>query len=608
VIDPTYDPETAAIRRAATHVLGDSPVGNAVVQLCDNHSENLHQIAQSRTPDATTIAVIGATGQGKSWLIQQLVRDPAVRRGIRSGDGQAEATRRLFWIGNQPPTNLDSRSETFLFCATESMTDLGGPYLVVDTPGATDADPSTAEAAARAVSMASVLILTVRREQIRSVVPGQLAAASDGTLILPVVTVVRVAAENPDLRSDVDSLMARLRDAAPNAEVIAPVLVRDFELDDRGASGVGDDAAGRIAEALRSHLAAGNVGVRRRGARLAAERERFHQQIHSQLQHHLPRLTQAVARLDQATEKLPHDVAVELIGSGPTLLAGIRSRLRAEMLVSTAALWFPYRSLLGLLNLTHGAWDRVILALSGSLPSLVGAAWTSIRNVNESREARTSSGAIRVRSSAMIADRIVPLVNRFRNELDRIGGPAATLDSRQTAGSSGGESASVDLMGIDSLQEQTQHIFDDEVGNAAPSPWAIQLCGLAGTLLFWGLLAGPIVSLYRRYFAASVESIGSLADNLDAFPHPSAAMVLTSVVLSLLPTSIFAMLVLTWVQRRSRQQKVANNIDTRIKQAIDDLQSQGVLRLEFRDPILEDTRRLTRVAAAPPSNAGESPN
>ena len=593
------DPATVAIRRAALNVLGASGAGQAIAQLCDSHLETLRLLMESRVPDATVIAVIGATGQGKSWLIRQCVQESSVRQAIKSGDAQAEATRRLYWVGPQSPSNLDLRTESFLHCPADSMLDLGAPYILVDTPGATDADPATAEAAARAISMASVLVLVVRREQIRSEVPGQLAAASDGTLILPVVTVIRNSTDNPELRRDIDALSDRLRRAAPRGEVLSPILISDFEVlsqpEDQNLSqeAVGRQAASQLAQSLRTHLTSGHVSQRRRGVRIQAEKERFHEQIKLQLAEHLPKLALAVKHLDDATEQLPHDVAVELIGSGQALRAGIRARLRAEMLVSTAAIWFPYRTILGLLNLTHGAWDRVILALTGSLPSLVGAAWTSFKNMSNSQSFGQKSDAIRARSSAMIADRIVPLINRFRSELERVR-PSDHSDHRAQH-SKPLDLVGLELQGIESLQEQTQQIMEEEIARAAPSARAIQFCGLIGSVLFWSLLAGPIFALYRNYFAASYESLRSLADNLERFPHPSAAMILTSLLLSLLPTALFAMGVLTWVQRRSRQEQAAGSIDLRIKQAIDALQTDGVLRIEFSDPVLEDTRRLTTI-------------
>lgn len=584
-----------AIRRAAAHVFGDRPAGRAIVELCEQHAENRRRILEQRVPDATVIAVVGATGQGKSWLIRQLVQSPAVRGAIRSGDSQEDATRRLYWVGPQPPTGLDERFESYLHCSAASMLDLGGPYLVVDTPGATDLDEATVAAANRALSIASVLILVIRREQLRSQTAGRIVHASEGTLVLPVINAVRSPTDDAELRTDIDALMHRLRAAAPGGDILPVMIVPDFELAGKDEAVVGGEAAEKLAEQLRPQLAGGDVGQRRRGLRLEAADRQFAEQVREQLGEHLPRLTAAVDRLHETTRSLPHDVAVELIGSGGVLRAGIRSRLRAEMLVATAAIWFPFRTLLGLLNLTHGAWDRVILAFSGSLPSLVTAAWSGVRNLADERgTAEASAGAVRARSAAMVADRIVPLVNRFRTELARLRPQEDRGRFGDEDGFGNSDSSPVAMLGIDSLQEEAQQIFEQEIARAAPTPLAAQIYGAIGTAIFWGLMAGPVVSLYHSYFAASYESLRDLAGDLEHFPHPSAGMLLTSLMLSLLPTALFAMLVMTWIQRRSRQERAAEEIARRLEVAIDRLQSERVLRLELRDPLLEDAQRLIR--------------
>ena len=62
------------VRDASVHVLGDGAAGRAVEALCDDHHEARQLILQDRSGGASVIAVVGATGQGKSWLIRQLVR------------------------------------------------------------------------------------------------------------------------------------------------------------------------------------------------------------------------------------------------------------------------------------------------------------------------------------------------------------------------------------------------------------------------------------------------------------------------------------------------------------------------------------------------------
>ena len=55
------------------------------------------------------------------------------------------------------------------------MQSIGVPYLIVDSPGCTDDRRAVAAVAARALSLASVLLLVVRRDQIRSEAVGMLA-------------------------------------------------------------------------------------------------------------------------------------------------------------------------------------------------------------------------------------------------------------------------------------------------------------------------------------------------------------------------------------------------------------------------------------------------
>lgn len=575
------------IRRAARHVLGDSPTARALIDLCDDHEQAIGWIMDDRAPDATTVSVVGATGQGKTWLVRQLVQDPHVRQSLRSGDRLEQTTRQMVWIGPQPPTGLDSQYETYLHTAEDGLCDLGGRYLLADSPGATDLSPQVALASERAVAMSSVLILVVRRAQLRSEIASQIASAGDGTLVVPVITTVREAPDDPELRSDLDALLARLRSVAPRTEMLAPIIVPDFELSDENEATIATRTTTQLANQLRPHLAGGDIAGRRRSARLQAAEDRFRQQIERELSHQSPRLAEALEHLDSAVERLPHDVAIELIGSGETLRAGIRSRLRAQLMINTAAIWFPYRTILGLLNLTHGAWDRLILALAGSLPSLVGSAWAGVANLRNAQQDTPTHDRIRERSSAMIADRITPLLMRFHSELQRLNSSPSTPPGTTTQ-------TPAQLLGIDSLREHTQQIFDEEVARAAPPRSAGNLCGLIGVVLFWGLLAGPVIALYHDYFGASYQTIVTQAHDLEAFPKPEFGMVFTSLILSLLPMSLFAMLVISWVQRRTRQQHAAHTIESRIQGVIEQLQQQNVLRVEFHDALVDDARCLLR--------------
>ena len=196
------------VRRATSNVLGDSSTGREVLQLCDEHAEARSMIMQDRSPGATVIAIVGATGQGKSWIIQQMVRQSSVAKSIRSGNNAAEATEKLFWVGPMPPADLDTRHETFLHCEASKMQSIGMPYLLVDSPGATDDRRAIAAVAARALSLASVLLLVVRRDQLRCEAVGMLAEASEGTVVIPIINAVRE--RDVALDADIDGFIKHL--------------------------------------------------------------------------------------------------------------------------------------------------------------------------------------------------------------------------------------------------------------------------------------------------------------------------------------------------------------------------------------------------------------
>ncbi len=67
---------------------------------------------------------------------------------------------------------------------------------------------------------------------------------------------------------------------------------------------------------------------------------------------------------------------------------------------------------------------------------------------------------------------------------------------------------------------------------------------------------------------------------------------MTSIGLSALPLAIFVMFVLSWIQRRRQVEHAEQQIRNEHQQAIRQLQSAGILRLEWDDPLLADAEFL----------------
>lgn len=592
------------VSRCAATVLGQTEVGRQTQRLCGDQIEARRVLLGDRGEGRSVVAVVGPTGQGKSWLVRQFIAERSVSDQIRSGNNLDQATEKLVWIGPHSPLDLDRRYEQYVACGGDHLASVGFDYLLLDVPGATDDRGAVASVAARALSLSSVLLLVARRDQLRAEAVGMLAAASEGSVVVPVINMVRPSEDSSDddsLRGDVESFVARIRQIAPESRVTAAVIVEDFEIAKQDESRVGQSAIADIASRVRQEIEGGLDFERRRRARLEAMDARFRKSLQRTLAGHLPNLTSAVRRINDEASNLPAKVAEGLVGGGASLAAAIRGRLRLALLADTPGFWFPYRSQLGLLNLTHGAWDRLFLSLSGSLPSLISAVYSSGQNVIGNRDvAQTIRDGLKQRSDAAVTARLGPLTRQFRREIRRLRGePTLPSGSDHTS-----EDAAASLSGIDALQERSQDIFEEAIDRHAASGRAAWLAGLVGTVTFWGLMAGPILTIYRSYLAASYGALQRLliesgpttaAVELDSFPRPDLSLWITSVLLSILPVALLAMMMLAYVQRRRSVASAGNDIRDRHHESIAAMQNDGTLRLTWNDPLLADAEFLLSV-------------
>ena len=69
--------------------------------------------------------------------------------------------------------------------------------------------------------------------------------------------------------------------------------------------------------------------------------------------------------------------------------------------------------------------------------------------------------------------------------------------------------------------------------------------------------------------------------------------------------AIFAMVVISWAQGRTRVDRAEQSIRERHRDAIATLQQQRVLRLEWDDPLLADAEFLLTAGASDPIHRAE---
>ncbi len=588
---PFGHPLAQRIAEAMQSVFGPSATTNQVLDHCRRFDGEVNNITRSRGINTLLIAIVGAKGQGKTWIARQLVHDESVKSKLRSGDLIDDATTRLVWIGATPPDALAADSEIYHACPSSQMFDLGRPYTLLDTPGSTDANTRAAEIAADALSLAPIKLLVIARDQIRSAASVMIAQRIDGSQCIPVISSVEPEEMQPNtpagsaLRKDLETLRGQIASLAPRVQWSTEILVPDFEIsgdEQISQRSFCSQLSARLAEMRLDELSLSSS----RESRLQSAEERLRKATWRTIAEQVPQLTSAVDRLNTETESLPERVLDSILGSPQVLDTGVRMRLRSQLVSDTALLWFPYRTLMSVLNMTQGAWDRLMLGLTGSVPSLFGALATWARNVRQSREFSFElQDGVRQRMQRQVEERLKPLCDQFHRAVWR-------LRERNESETPPQDVGGMNLSGIEQLQNSSRKIFEDAIAQHATPSWLAQLLGLVGVVLFWGFMAGPIVSIYHQYFTASYDSLVKQEVHPEGFPHPEPSLIVTSVVLSLLPLIIYAMIVLTLTLSNRKIQRVSNDIQRAHSETIQHLRDARVIQLQFQDRLLQQAEFL----------------
>lgn len=579
------------VAAAVTGLFGDQPVAHEVLRACREFERQRAGIESSRGIELLSVSLVGAKGQGKSWIARQLIKDHRVAEQLRSGDLARDATGNLTWVGPRSPEQLNPGMERFIFCQIDQMADIGRPYLLLDTPGVTDADAQIAEIARQALSLSPIKLVVIARDQIRSAINTHIARQTAGSVCIPIITMVDPKdLHSSDLANDIKQLLTHLKQAAPQSDWLDPITVVDFDIA-ANAQEVGRHTADAIVERLRSRPLDDVSLSRSKEQRLQAAQERFRVQVSRLVGDQIPQLASAVRKLYQETEKIPEEVISSMLGSPLILQAAVRSRMRTQLVNDTSALWFPYRSILSLLHLTHGAWDRVLMSLTGSVPSLFGALTAWARNFQQTRQLQWEmQSGLKDRIEEQVRDRIEPLCEHFQRVVHRLQSRGTIASHNPATENTSG--LGIQLNGIQQLQNHSQNIFENTLAENAFSRFPLQIAGLLGTALFWAFLSGPIISVYRQYFQASYHAISDSVVTVEHFPHPPPTLFFTSLLLSALPLLIYCMVILTLYLRRSTIERVSALIQQRHYQTIEEMKIAGTLKLHFENPLLDQAQFL----------------
>ena len=579
-------PAAVEIRRLAESLellFGKSQEGGVLSARCRDAIDELASFSDGRGIRSMAIAVLGAKNSGKSWLCRLLVKNEAAHERIPSGEISKYSTEKATWIGPDAPPALDSEHEVRIALRRDDMVDLGADYTLLDLPGFNDASIPAREAALKALCGVPLRVLVVSVATLGDESQFAFLEKSDGTRILPVV----VDDDHPRLEKegagDIAALLERIRHRCPLAEVLKPIVVPHIR------HAPGEEAVKiRLAEerlfpVLRQLIATPPVDEQVIGKVVV---ERLRRDLAGDLREFVRRVTPAHDALETMEAGLAAELVKKILGPDAQLEAGMRMKMRLLTLTRTPGWFFPFRSFLGLFSITAGAWDRLAFALAGSLPSLTLLVFQTARNTKRLAEMKDEvKSALATRIETMTQDELAD-VNRVFIRSINASLPPETRRSED-------ESPPTRFIGLERLTEESGTLFERVVRNHASGRAGVFVWGGLATLMFVGLLSGPLVTVYREFFDAWTGVFqGPVEHRWQAFPAPSAGMMFTSLLLAVLPVIFCALVACLRATPRMRVEAALAGAKAGHEAILEQLTKNKSVRLVSEDPVREAARQV----------------
>jgi len=586
IIKVLMSPSAVEIRRVAASIgllFGQSSEGHMLASRCQDALDELESFANGRGVATSVIAVLGAKNVGKSWLCRLLVKDKDVRGRIPSGETSRFATEQATWIGPDAPPALDTEHEVRIALRRDDMVDLGTSYTLLDLPGFNDASIPAREAALKALRGVPLRVLVVSSATLEDESQFVFLEKSDGTRIVPVV----VDDDHPRLEQagvrELASMVDRIRRHCPHAEVLEPVVVPHVE----HAPGERDAkirlATERLLPVLQRIVAQPPLDDNVTGQVMI---ERLRRDLAGSMRQFLQRVTPAHEALVATEAGLAIQLVKKILGPDPQLQAGLRMKMRMLTLSRTPGWFFPFRTFFGVFAITAGAWDRLALAMVGSLPSLALLAFQTARNTKRLTEMRDEM-------RTAIADRIESMAQDDLSDRNRILIRAINASLPTDARRSEEGSPRTRIVGLERVTEESTDLFETVINKRVCGRSGLCFWGGLATLSFGGLLAGPLVAIYREFIDAWLGVFhGQPAVHWQAFPVPSAGMIWSSLLLAVLPVIFCALVCCFRSTPAARINTALEDVKAGHQALLGRLTHDKTVRLSSDDPIREAVRHL----------------
>ena len=583
------------VRDSVRLLFGVQEPTGAVTSALDRLHADINRMNERGLDEVPSITLVGAVGEGKSWLARAFLNPESARKEraeMSTGQNASDRTHQLVWYGPQAPVGL-SAEERHLRVDPSQMLDLGRPYLLADTPGFTDAAPGAWRLSEVSVTSAPIKLLVTSLSQLRDGGVEDFAATLNGSVILPVIkfepnqSPEGTCCDTPSQteQDEVRATLARWRISSPDSEVLDACFMPQARI--FGGESAETVMRQRLRQTL-TPLLSDPTRLRSSVQHQALNRISVcKEEIAIALSPFRHRVGSSLENLVRKTESLPERACDELAGDRLNINAMIRAHLRSDWMERTPAMCFPYRSFCGIFGLTQGAWDKLFFASVGSIPSLAVAMTKAVGNFRDGKSAdaeQDGANGLATRLSDRLIEELRPEVRNFEATVRALL-PEKPEDKLQ-------RDADVRLHGLQALVTDAFKLLRVEVDRLRPAMTTILLLALLGAGLFFYLIAGPVVSLYRTYLEAHGGALGAAASAWSEFPQPTASMILASLLLSVAPSILLAFIGMAWCCSIRRVRRIAlafhSALDVRIRQRV----ASGSLRIEVNDQRVEAARFL----------------
>jgi hypothetical protein len=583
------------VRDSVRLLFGVQEPTGAVMAALDRLHADIRRMNERGLDEVPSITLVGAVGEGKSWLARAFLNPESARKEraeMSTGQNASDRTHQLVWYGPQAPVGL-SAGERYLRVGSSQMLDLGCPYLLADTPGFTDPAPGAWRLSEVSVTSAPIKLLVTSLSQLRDGGVEDFAATLNGSVILPVIKFE--PDQNPDgtccdtpsqtKKDEVRAKLEKWKISSPDSAILDPCfmpMARIF-----GAE-LAETVMRQRLQFILTPLLSDPTRLRSSVQHQALNRIlACNEEIAVALSPFRHRVGSALENLVRKTELLPERVFDELAGDRLNLNAIIRAHLRSDWMERTPAICFPYRSFCGIFGLTQGAWDKVFFASVGSIPSLAVAMTKAVKNFRKGHSAddrQDETSGLSTRLSELLVDELRPEIRNFEAAVRALL-PEKPEDKLQ-------RDADVRINGLQALVADASKLLRVEVDRLHPPTTTILLLALLGAGSFFYLIAGPVVSLYRTYLKAHGGAFEAAASAWSEFPQPTASMIVASLLLSVAPSILLALIGMAWCCSIRRVRWIAlafhSALDVRIRERV----ASGSLRIEVNDQRVEAARFL----------------